>query len=194
MPKTMPKSKKSAKAKGPKKVGRPTKAAKPKAGKSRKVSPIPAGFSTVTAGLTCKDARKEIEFLERALGAKTNHIMADPESGRVVHADIEIGTSHLFLNDPMPGCGATPGADGSPASFYLYVKDCDALFARAVKAGGKVQCEPMDMFWGDRMGVFTCPEGYGWTVATHIADPTPAEMAEGQKKFMEMMKSGGAPT
>lgn len=192
MPKATPRSKKSAKAKGPKKAGRP-KAAK-KAKKPAKVQPIPAGFATVTPNLTCKDARKEIAFLEAALGAKTNHVMTDPESGRVVHADIELGSSHLFLNDAMPGCPAPAGDGGMPASYYLYVKDCDALFARAVKAGGKVQCEPTDMFWGDRMGAFTCPEGYGWTVATHIADPTPAEMAEGQKKFMELMKSGGAPT
>ena len=55
-------------------------------------------------------------------------------------------------------------------TFWLYVDDCDALFNRAVAAGGLVNRGPMghvqDQFWGDRCGTFTDAHGYVWTIAT----------------------------
>lgn len=155
-------------------------------------TPIPAGYGTVTPYLACSDARREIEFLKKALGAEGRHTMLCPETQRVMHAEVKIGTSIVMLGDAMPegGCSKAPkDLGGSPASFYLYVQDVDAAFARATKAGGKATCEPTDMFWGDRMGVVECPEGYAWTIATHQHDYTPEQMAEGQKKFMESMKA-----
>jgi hypothetical protein len=41
------------------------------------------------------------------------------------------------------------------------------------------------MFWGDRCGRLVDPEGYSWYVATHIANPTPAEM---KKQMIEDMR------
>src|SRR6476659_6532820 len=124
----------------------------------QKTKPIPAGHTTVTPHLSCSDARKEIQFLERALGAEVRQVMPLPDSNKVMHAEVKIG--------------------GSPVSLYLYVKDVDAAFARARDAGGEVEYEPTDMFWGDRMGVFRCPEGYQWTLATHVHDYTPEEISE----------------
>jgi hypothetical protein len=45
------------------------------------------------------------------------------------------------------------------------------------------------MFWGDRCGRVVDPEGYTWTIATHVAEPTPAEM---KKKMAEEMKKWSA--
>jgi PhnB protein len=36
---------------------------------------------------------------------------------------------------------------------------------------------PADMFWGDRYGKLTDPYGHKWSMATHIEDVTPREMA-----------------
>jgi len=41
------------------------------------------------------------------------------------------------------------------------------------------------MFWGDRCGRLTDPEGYTWYIATHKADPTPAEMKKGMIEDMK---------
>ena len=76
------------------------------------------------------------------------------------------------------GGGKGPKAlGGSPASLWLYVEDCDALFNRAVAAGAKVRpgrwASCTDQFWGDRSGTFTDPHGYTWTIATHKEDLTP---------------------
>ena len=47
----------------------------------------------------------------------------------------------------------------------------------------------MDMFWGDRCGTIVDPEGYKWMIATHKADPTPAEMKKGMAEMVKATAS-----
>ena len=60
--------------------------------------------------------------------------------------------------------------DGRVAvSLYLYVKDVDAAFKRALAAGAQVKMTVQDMFWGDRMGtvsgpIFRSPQNMSCTV------------------------------
>jgi hypothetical protein len=97
------------------------------------------------------------------------------------------------------GGGKGPKAmGGSPMSLWIYVKDCDALFKRAVEAGAKVQDGPMgamqDQFWGDRSGTFTDPSGYRWTIATRKEDLTPQEMKQRQDEWMKQFAGAHSPT
>ena len=39
-----------------------------------------------------------------------------------------------------------------------------------------------DMFWGDRYGVITDPFGHSWSLATHLRDLSPDEMAKGMQE------------
>ena len=68
-----------------------------------------------------------------------------------MHAEIRIGDSPIMLMDAMMGGKGPKAFGGSPASLWLYVDDCDALFNRAVAAGGKVRrtAQMTDQFWGD---------------------------------------------
>lgn len=158
------------------------------------INPIPTGYNTITCFITCEDAQKEMKFLEAALGAQPRMSMPCPETGRLMHAEMQLGTSVLMLSDKNPAMEfrSVKELGGSPAAFYLYVKDVDAAFAKATKAGGKVKMPVSDMFWGDRMGSFECPEGYSWSLATHMKDLTPEEMKAGQKKWLESMKAGAS--
>ena len=72
----------------------------------------------------------------------------------------------------MPNVPARAGDAGrfTHRRFFVYVKDVDAAFKRAVAAGGISQMPVQDMFWGDRVGTLHDPFGYSWTLATHIAD------------------------
>ena len=83
-----------------------------------------------------------------------------------------------------------PVAWGTAVSLHLYVEDVDAAFKRAVSAGAQVKMPVADMFWGDRCGFVTDPDGYSWMVATHKAEPTPADM----KKAMKQMSAQAATT
>jgi PhnB protein len=148
---------------------------------------IPEGFHTVTPQLTLDNAAQAIDWYKKALGAEEVSRAVGPD-GKVMHADLRIGSSRVFVNDAMMGSKGPGGFGGSPASLWLYVEDCDALFNRAVAAGAQVPPGPMgapsDQFWGDRVGTFNDPYGYRWTVATHKEDHTPEEMQQRQDEFM----------
>jgi len=155
-------------------------------------SPIPEGHHTVTPQLTLDDAAKAIDWYKKALGAEEVGRAVGPD-GKIMHAEIKIGDSPLMLNDEVGG-GKSPKTIGaSPASLWLYVENCDALFNRAVGAGAKVSPGPMgalaDQFWGDRTGTIIDPFGYTWTVATRKEDLTPEETKKRMDEFMKSFAS-----
>ena len=94
-----------------------------------------------------------------------------------------------MVNDAIMGGKGPRAIGGSPASLWLYVDDCDALFNRAIAAGAKTMDGPMgkvsDQFWGDRAGTLTDPAGYQWTIATHKEDLTKQEMEQRTAEFMK---------
>jgi len=141
-----------------------------------KVKPIPDGYHTVTPYLIVDGASAAIEFYRHAFSA--TEIMRLEHQGRVGHAEIKIGDSHLMLADEHPDMGAlgphTVG--GSPVSVVLYVDDVDAVVARAVAAGAKLSRPVADQFYGDRSGTVEDPFGHTWHVATHVEDVPPDEL------------------
>jgi PhnB protein len=153
---------------------------------------IPEGHHTVTPQLTLDDAAKAIDWYKKALGAEEVARALGPD-GKIMHAEIRIGDSRIMMNDAMGGGRGPKAIGGSPASLWLYVEDCDALFNRAVAAGATVAPGPMgqltDQFWGDRSGTFTDPSGYQWTIATHKEDLTQGEMKQRMDAFMKNFAS-----
>jgi len=149
---------------------------------------VPEGYHTVTPHLTLEHAAQTIEWYKKAFGAEEKGRAVGPD-GKVMHAEVRIGDSRIMVNDPMGGSKGLRSLGGSPASLWLYVEDCDALFDRAVKSGARVADGPMgqmaDQFWGDRCGTVIDPEGYQWTIATHTEDLTPDEMNQRQAEFMK---------
>ena len=144
----------------------------------KKVSPVPAGYRTVTPYLVCRGASEAIAFYKKAFGAKELLRMGGP-GGKVAHAEIRIGDSHVMLGDEMPemGASAPQTVGGSPVHIFLYLPNVDKVFAQAVAAGAKVEMPPADMFWGDRYCKVSDPFGHKWNMATHIEDVSPKEMA-----------------
>lgn len=141
------------------------------------VKPVPEGFHTVTPYLIMPDAKKAIEHYRKALGAKVKLSMASTE-GRIMHAELLIGDSHIMLADEVPSRGIkSPAAfGGSPVMLHLYVHDVDAWFSRAVKHGMKVERPLVDQFYGDRTGALVDPFGYRWYLAQHKEDVSPEEL------------------
>jgi PhnB protein len=152
------------------------------------VKPVPEGFHTATPSLVVSDAAKAIEFYKKAFGAEERMMMPGP-GGKIIHAEIKIGDSIIFLSDEIPGMGGkSPQSVGSyTGGLYLYVANVDEVFKKAVDAGGKPNGGVNDMFWGDRLGHFVDPFGHAWTVATHVADLTEQEMEKGAQAFYAAM-------
>ena len=157
---------------------------------SAKVSPIPAGYHTITPYIVVKDTRKAIEFYKRAFGAELRGGIAEGPDGKVMHAEIKIGDSILMLNDEMPDykvlAPTSTNAD-TCVSLFLYVENADKVFESA-KAAGAVVTQPLeDQFWGDRYGKLRDPFGHSWSIATHIKDLTPEQMKAAMDEAMAKM-------
>jgi uncharacterized glyoxalase superfamily protein PhnB len=155
------------------------------------VKPIPEGNHSVTAGLVVKGAKKAIEFYKTAFGAKELGVSMGPDGQSVMHAELKIGDTKIYLGDEMPEMGAVSPQTlgGSPVSLNIYTEDCDAMFKKAIAAGAKVKMPLADMFWGDRYGKLEDPFGHNWGVATHKEDVSMAEMEKRMKEeFSRMAK------
>lgn len=147
---------------------------------STSVNPIPEGMHTVTPHLICNGAADAIAFYQQAFNAEALAQLPGKD-GKIVHALIRIGDSMVMLVDEFPEWGALGprSLKGSPVTLHIYVEDVDAFVARAVEAGATITMPVADMFWGDRYGIIEDPFGHRWSVATHIRDVSPDEMAQG---------------
>lgn len=141
------------------------------------VKPIPAGYNSVTPYLIVKGAARAMEFYKTAFGATELVRMAQP-NGTIGHAEIRIGDSVIMLADENPTMRSLSPQTlgGTPVLIHLYVEDVDAVFNRAVAAGGAVERPLKDQFYGDRTGGIVDPFGHRWYVATHVEDVAPEEL------------------
>ena len=151
---------------------------------------VPSGYHTITPQLTLDNAAQTIDWYKRALGAEEVSRDVGPD-GKIMHAELKIGDSRFMMHDAMMGGKGPRAFGGSPASLWLFVEDCDAVFNRATGAGGKVEKPLEDQFWGDRAGAVTDPAGYTWWIATRKEDLTAAEL---QQRAAEFFKHMGQPT
>ena len=143
------------------------------------VKAIPEGYHSVTLYMICKGASDAIEFYKKAFGAVEVMRMAGPD-GRIGHAEIRIGDSHIMLSDEHPDMGiySPQHYGGSPVSVLLYVENADASVSTAVGVGAKIVRPLKDEFYGDRAGTISDPFGHQWYIHTHIKDVIPEEMQQ----------------
>lgn len=117
--------------------------------------PRPEGFGTVTSGFRATGAKQMGEFLEQAFGA---HV-----SGPMEHAEVRLGEMMVELSEAHGPWGPTRGA------FHLFVSDCDAVYAEALRAGATSLWAPEDKPYGERSGGVTDAWGNQWYIATPLA-------------------------
>jgi PhnB protein len=149
------------------------------------VKPIPEGYPQVTPYLAVDGADAAIKFYGDVFGA-TERVRMPAPGGKVGHAELQLGDSLIMLADEFPDMGSrSPKAvGGTPVTISVYVEDVDSIFDRAIKAGAKALRPVENQFYGDRTGTFEDPFGHHWSVATHVEDVPPDEMA---KRMAEAM-------
>jgi uncharacterized glyoxalase superfamily protein PhnB len=149
------------------------------------VQPIPEMFRTITPHLVVRGAADAIDFYRRAFDAREVTRMPGP-SGKLMHAQVQIGDSQLMLVDEFPEakCLGPLALNGTPVSIHLYLPDADAAFRQATEAGAKVIMAPTDMPWGDRYAQVEDPFGHRWSLATHVRDLTHEQIAQGLQEMM----------
>jgi PhnB protein len=120
-------------------------------------------MGSVTAYLHPRGTGKLIAFLKAAFGAE-EVMRAESATGTIEHAKVRIGDSIVEMGE------AHGEYEPKPTMFYMYVKDVDAAYERAVKAGGKSFAAPTDQPYGDRNGAVEDVCGNLWYIATHVKD------------------------
>ena len=146
------------------------------------VKAVPEGYHTVTPYLIIKGAAAAIEFYKKALGATELMRMPQPD-GRIGHAELKIGDSHVMLADEFPEMNnrGPKSLGGSAVTIHLYVEDVDAVARKALAAGAKELTPVKDQFYGDRAGKLEDPFGHVWYISTHKEDLSPEEIQKRAK-------------
>ena len=137
-----------------------------------KVKPVPEGYHTVIPYIVVPDVAKLIDFAKQAFGATEVSVSKLPD-GSVMHAEIKIGDSIIMMGQS--------GTMTFLAMLHLYMEDVDAVYQRAIQAGGKSLREPTDQFYGDRSAAVEDAFGNQWWIATHVEDVSPEEMERRMK-------------
>ena len=143
------------------------------------VKPIPDGYHSVTPYLIVRGGAQALEFYQQAFGAVELMRMAGPD-GKIGHAEIRIGDSPVMLADEHPEMDVLgpQSRGGSTCGMLIYVDDVDTAFPQALAAGATEERPVQDQFYGDRSGTLVDPFGHRWTIATHVEDLSPEELAQ----------------
>ncbi|QBY05648.1 VOC family protein [Thalassotalea sp. HSM 43] len=149
------------------------------------VKAIPEGFHSITPYLVCNGAEKAVEFYQHAFNAQLV-LRLDMPDGRIAHAEIKIGDSHIMLTNEHPEMGfvSPETLGGAGVSLMLYGDDCDAMFAQAISAGATELRPLTDQFYGDRTATVKDPFGHVWTIGTHKEDLTQQQLEQRMAEFM----------
>lgn len=123
----------------------------------------PEGLRTVTPFLHPRDSARMIDFLKQAFGAEEKSRAQSPD-GVIHYAEVLIGNSMIEMGE------AHDQWQPMATTFFMYVDDVDALYRRAVAAGGASRSEPADQPYGDRVAGVEDPFDNIWYIATHIRD------------------------
>lgn len=140
----------------------------------------------VFAYLRVRDTAAAMRFYAEAFGATEKFRLTEP-SGRIGHAEMQLGPAVLMLSDPYPEYGLTapPGDSDIGCSVHLHVDDADALADRAVAAGATLLMPPADHFYGERSCRLRDPFGHTWLIGHEIEKVTPEEMQRRYDKLFE---------
>jgi len=122
----------------------------------------PDGYVSVSPYLIVPDAPAVVSFLEEVFGA-TRLRWYETADGQLIHGELRIDDSVVMIGQ---GNEAWPPV---PLNAHVYVRDVDAVFARALAAGAaEVQAPKQQEGDPDRRGGVRDAGGNTWWIATQV--------------------------
>ena len=138
----------------------------------------------ITPHLMIRGGRKAIEFYTRTFGAIVLYESEMPH-GDGIHAHLQVGKTMIMITDEQPPSpagmmlvAAPESLGGTTTILEMYVDDVDAVYQRAVDAGGKPMMPIGEAFYGDRTGWVADPFGHIWAISTVKEELTPEQVHE----------------
>jgi PhnB protein len=118
------------------------------------------GFRSLTPYLLAPQSARLMDFMKDVFGAAERLNVPRPD-GSIMHAEIIIGDSMIEMGENPPDQHAP-----RPTPLHVYVPDVDAVYARALAAGGTSLGEPTDHEYGERGAGVKDAAGNHWYLAT----------------------------
>ena len=153
--------------------------------KGKAVSPIPAGYHAVTPYLVAPDANSVIDFVKKTFGGE--EIFRAVGSAGGYHCEVRVEDSMLMIG----GGGEGLSWKGEPmlGAFHVYVRDCDAVYKRALEAGGKSIMAPADQEYGERTASVSDAAGNHWYIATFLGKDYKSEGAPTIQPYLHPLRA-----
>lgn len=122
----------------------------------------PEGYNSVSPYFIINDAQQFIHLLEKIFDAKLLRRFDNPDK-KIMHAEIQVDDSVIMFAD------ATDKYPAIELVMHVYVRDCDAVFNKAINAGCSVLQAPKQQEGDpDRRGTFKDPFGNLWSLGTQV--------------------------
>jgi len=138
-------------------------------------SPAPEGNSVVSPYLIVESIENQIEFLRNVFDGALIESAKQPD-GFISHAEVKIGDTTIMMgraNQKFPPV---------PSMNYVYVKNADEVYRKALDNDAASLMEPEDRFYGNREGGVKDPQGNTWWIAQFLKK---VSMEEIEKKISE---------
>ncbi|TME26541.1 MAG: VOC family protein [Chloroflexi bacterium] len=122
----------------------------------------------LTPMLTVRDGRTAVDFYKRAFGANELSRQTTPTGQLIV--ELSIGEERFFAVEENPAAfNQSPETlGGTTVRLSVVVADPDALWQRAIAAGGRVIFPIGDQPYGMRQGRIADPSGHHWLIGKYI--------------------------
>ncbi|MFT5824071.1 MAG: PhnB protein [Crocinitomix sp.] len=124
----------------------------------------PEGFSNVNSYLFVENPQELIDYLIKSFHAEELNRTLRPDNGTIANVVLKIGDTCIMLSQ------ANGPFMGMRTSFYLFVKNVDEMYKRAIENGGTSVFEPSDQEFGDRQGGIEDPAGNYWWISTRLTE------------------------
>jgi PhnB protein len=119
--------------------------------------------------LTLRNVQAAMDFYQRALGAVELRRWSNPD-GSVHVAEMEIHGALFHMHEEVVRTGelAPETLGGVTSVIGVFASDPDAIFERAIAAGGQVERPMQDYDYGYRQGHWRDPFGHIWLFQKRI--------------------------
>jgi PhnB protein len=130
---------------------------------SQATKSAPGPKTSIAPMLSVRRGAEAVKFYKAAFGASELFLLDD---GGSVVAQLSVGGAEFWVADESPEHSnfSPESIGGATARMVMVVEDPDAVFDRAVAAGGKVVWPVENQRYGWRVGRMVDPFGHHWEI------------------------------
>jgi PhnB protein len=125
-------------------------------------------MQTITPYLYYEDVAGALKWLAKAFGFKKFGPQMKEPGGKTNHAAMKLKDGVVMMGYPGPKYKNPKRLGHETQCLYIEVKDVDAHFERAKRAGAVIVAPMADQHYGARRYGAADPEGHHWYFAQHI--------------------------